>query len=82
MQTISDMVDETTMWNSPHKEAQDKIFLPICMEYRQCYKRYVASFGYMAQSTKSGGFIISPGKEGEGVDKGEFVSFPMYRNYR
>ena len=69
------------MWNSPREEAQDKIFLPICMEYCQCYKRYVASFGYKAQSTKSGGFIISPGEEGEEVDKGEFVSFPMYRNY-
>ena len=64
--TISDMVDEMTMWNSPHKEAQDKIFLPICMEYRQCYKRYLASFGYNARSTKSGGFIISAEEEGEG----------------
>jgi hypothetical protein len=69
------------MWNSPRKEAQDKIFLPICMAYRQCYKRYLASFGYKALSTISGGFIISAEEEGEGVDKGEFVSFPTYRNY-
>jgi len=75
-QTISDMVDETTMWNSPCEEAHDKIFLPICMEYRQCYKCYVASFGYKAQSTKVEDSLYHLGRRGRGLTR---VSLSLFQ---
>ena len=47
------------------------------MEYRQCYRRYLASLGYRAETMETGAFKISR-DDGGGIDNGEFVSYTRF----
>ncbi len=55
----------------------DVTYLPISMGYRSCYRRYMSSLGYIAETTATGAFKIRK-EDGSAVDTGEFVSFPTY----
>ncbi len=55
----------------------DVTYLPICTGYRSCYRRYMSSLGYIAETTATGMFKIRK-EDGSAVDTGEFVSFPTY----
>ena len=55
----------------------DCTYLPISMGYRSCYRRYMSSLGYVAETTATGSFKIRK-EDGSAVDSGEFVSFPTY----
>jgi hypothetical protein len=51
----------------------------MSMGYRNCYKRYMASLGYTnVRTTASGAFILGEREDGEAVDSGDFVTFPIY----
>jgi hypothetical protein len=58
--------DETTSLNVT--------YLPISMGYHQCYRRFMASLGYRAETTSTGAFNISREDDGD-IDYGEFVSY-------
>jgi hypothetical protein len=57
----------------------DVTYLPISLGYCSCYKRYMASLGYVVQTTAMGAFIVM-GEDGREVDAGEYCSFPTYFN--
>ena len=54
-------------------------YLPISLGYRPCYRRYLSSLGYRAETTESGSFTISR-DDGGAIDTGEFVSYTTYYN--
>jgi hypothetical protein len=49
--------------------ASEVTYLPISMGYRQCYRRYMASLGYRAETDGTGAWAI---------DSGEYVSYTAY----
>ncbi len=57
----------------------DVTYLPILLGYWSCYKRYMASPGYIVQTTAMGAFIVT-GEDGKEVHAGEYCSFPPYFN--
>ena len=58
-------------------EAEDMIYLPISMGYQNCYRRYIASYGYDVK-TGPDGKVTVVGEDGERVEPNEFVSFRTY----
>jgi hypothetical protein len=62
-----------------HDNSLDVTYLPLSMGYRSCYKRYMASLGYVVRMTAMGAYIVM-GEDGKEVDAGEYCSFPTYFN--
>ena len=52
-------------------------YLPISLGYRPCYRRYLSSLGYRAETMEMGAFKISR-DDGDRIDNGEFVSYTTY----
>jgi hypothetical protein len=57
----------------------DMTYLPILLGYWSCYKRYMATLGYVVQMTAMGAFILMV-EDSKVVDAGEYCSFPTYFN--
>ena len=57
--------------------ADDEVYLPISMGYRNCYRRYMALLGYKVTCTPNGSIVIE-GEGGKEVKNDEFVSFASY----
>jgi hypothetical protein len=57
----------------------DVTYLPISMGFRTCYRQYMASLGYIVDTTATGAFNIRM-EDGSAVNTGEFDSFPTYYN--
>ncbi len=60
-------------------DSLDVTYLPILLGYWSCYKRYMASLGYVVGTTAMRALIVM-GVEGQEVDAGEYCSFPTYFN--
>jgi hypothetical protein len=60
-------------------DSLDVTYLPISMGYWSCYKQYMASLGYVVQTTAMGAYIVM-GEGGKEVDAGEHCTFPTYFN--
>ena len=62
-----------------HNDDDDAMYLPKYMDYRKCYKGYMALLGYTSlRSTASGAFIMGEQEDKEAVDSGDCVTFLTY----
>ena len=59
------------------KAAAEVTYLPISMGYRQCYRRYMASLGYTAETDGAGAWSVTR-DDGGPIDSGEYVSYTTY----
>jgi hypothetical protein len=80
IRVVSTLVDG--MMNHGHCDndttSSDMTYLPISMGYCQCYRWYLASLGYRAETLETGAFKISRDDGGD-INNGElFVSYTTY----
>ncbi len=57
--------------------ADDEVYLPMSVRYRNCSRHYMALLGYKVTCTLNG-LIMIEGEGGTAINNDEFVSFALY----